>query len=180
MWLKNWPQYVHICHYVNVYISPKTLIFENFRGGVRPVRLSLNPRLPYILWSHILKALGTCSCLLFSSILALACRRNTHVPHSALKQSWNALYKGWPMAVNEPSSCICHEKTYSPRRSNVGCSTPDRDIANCVWLRRFLCPCFTSSDSNSWISLYLLGLSRVLGDAIASLTSCFNGPGHWT
>ena len=45
MWLKNWPRYVYICHYVNVYISPSTLIFENFRGGVRPVRLSLNPRL---------------------------------------------------------------------------------------------------------------------------------------
>ena len=26
---------MHICHYVNVYISPKTLIFENFRGGAR-------------------------------------------------------------------------------------------------------------------------------------------------
>ena len=31
---------------MNVYnISPSTLIFESFRGGVRPVRLSLNPRL---------------------------------------------------------------------------------------------------------------------------------------
>ena len=27
---------MHICHYVNVYISPKTLIFENFRGGRTP------------------------------------------------------------------------------------------------------------------------------------------------
>ena len=31
----------------------------------------------YSIWSHILKALGTCSCLLFSSILALDCQRNT-------------------------------------------------------------------------------------------------------
>ena len=45
MWHKNWPRYVHICHDENVYISPSTLIFENFSGGVRPVRLSLNPRL---------------------------------------------------------------------------------------------------------------------------------------
>ena len=32
-WLKNWPRYVHVCHYVHVYISPSTLIFENFKGG---------------------------------------------------------------------------------------------------------------------------------------------------
>ena len=36
MWLKNWPRYVHICHYAHVYISPSTLIFENFRGGGAP------------------------------------------------------------------------------------------------------------------------------------------------
>ena len=40
---------MQICHNVNVllYVSPSTLIFENFRGGgvVRPVRFSLNPRL---------------------------------------------------------------------------------------------------------------------------------------
>ena len=42
--------YVQICHYVNVYLYPRVpLSLKILGGGVRPVRLSLNPRLLWIL-----------------------------------------------------------------------------------------------------------------------------------
>ena len=43
MWHKNWPRYLSLC--TRKYIPEYPIIFGNFTGSVRPVRLSLNPYL---------------------------------------------------------------------------------------------------------------------------------------